>query len=182
MSSSQRKPFNPQLVAAIRPYMERKRTEALLAIYKAYDLASWSPEAFQAIRYILIERSQEVPEPAKKLCPACGASASGDARDCECGYDFTAPLRLEDEPKPFVAHCNLLQIQCDQEWELLDRTRVRDTRYCHKCDHRVYLCRTEDQFRKHARMGHCVAITVMNPVEPESQMRTAGMPRMPQPE
>ena len=182
MSLSPRKPFDPQLVAAIRPNMEEKTTAKLLAMYQAYDVSSWSPEAFQAIRYILIERGEEIPQPADKLCPACNVRAPGHALDCECGYDFTSPPTIKEEPKPFVAHCNLLQFKCDQEWESLDRTYDRDMRYCHKCDHRVYFCRTEDQFRKHARKGNCVAITVMNPTVPESEMRTAGIPLMPLPE
>ena len=182
MPSYPRKPFNPQLVATIRPNMESKSTPALRAIYREYDVSHWSPEAFQAIRYILIERGQEIPEPARKLCPACGVTALGQALDCECGYDFTKPLIIEEDPKPFVAHCNLLQFKCTQDWESLDKTYNRDTRYCRKCDERVYFCRTEGEFSHHARRDHCVAITVMNPVEPESEMRTAGIPRMPEPE
>lgn len=162
--------------------MESKSNDALLAIYKAYDVASWSAETFQAIRYILIERGLEIPEPARKLCPACSVSAPGHALDCECGYDFTEPSIIEDEPKPFVAHCNLLQFKCAQAWESLDTTYDRDMRYCRECDERVYFCRTADQFRRHARKGHCVAITVMNPNESETEMRTAGMPRMSEPE
>jgi hypothetical protein len=177
-----RQPFNPQLVAAIRPNMEAKKTETLLAIYQAYDVSRWSPEAFQAIRYILIERGEEIPQPADKLCPACAVRTPGHALECECGYDFTAPSIIEDEPKPFVAHCNLLQFRCNQEWESLDKTYDRDMRYCRKCDQRVYFCRTEEQFRLHARRGHCVALTLMNPVESESEMLTAGIPRIPDPE
>ncbi len=182
MPSFPRKPFNPQLVATIRPNMESKSTPALLAIYREYNVSYWSSEAFQAIRYILIERGQEIPEPARKPCPACGVTGLGQALDCECGYDFTKSLILEDKPKPFVAHCNILQFKCLQEWDSLDETNDRDMRYCRGCDERVYFCRTEDQFRRHARKGHCVAITVMNPTDSEFEMRTAGMPRMPEPE
>jgi hypothetical protein len=177
-----RKPFDPQLVARIRPHMEEENTERLLTIYKDYDVSGWSQEAFQAIRYILIERGQEIPQPDPKLCPACGVSSPGHALECECGYDFTVPLIIEDVPKPFVAHCNLLQFKCDQEWESLDVTNTGDIRYCRKCDHRVYLCRTEGQFRYHASMRNCVAITVMNPSKPKSEIRTAGIPRRPRPE
>ncbi len=177
-----RKSLNPQLVAAIRPNMESKSTRTLLAIYGKYDVSCLSPEAFQAIRYILIERGQEIPEPARKLCPACGVTALGHALDCECGYDFTQPLIIEEDPKPFVAHCNLLQFKCSQAWESLDKTHRRDMRHCRKCEEHVYFCRTEYEFRSHARRGHCVAITVTNPSDPESEMRTAGMPMMPEPE
>ncbi len=176
-----RKPLDPQLVARIRPHMEEEDTQSLLAIYQDYEVSRWSPEAFQAIRYILIERGQEIPQPSPKLCPACAVSAPGHALDCECGYDFTVPLIIEDAPKPFVAHCNLLQFKCDQEWESLDRTSDRYMRYCRKCDHRVYFCRTEDQFRNHASSGHCVAIAVTTPGDLKNEIRSLGVPRPPRP-
>jgi hypothetical protein len=167
MPLNPRRPFDPQLVAAIRPNMERKSTPELLAIYQEYDVSQWSMEAFQAIRYILIERGQEIPEPARKLCPACGVTAPGHALDCECGYDFTVPLVVEEEPQPFVAYCKYQQSKCTQDWESLDRTNNQDMKYCRECDERVYFCRTKDQFRRFTRAGNCVAIAIMNYSEPD---------------
>jgi hypothetical protein len=43
-------------VVQIRGVMERKNTEELLAIWDEHDEAGWTPEAFEAIRMVLVDR------------------------------------------------------------------------------------------------------------------------------
>lgn len=46
---------------------------------------------------------------------------------------------------------------CPQKWGELQETEDKTKRFCDKCEQTVYFCITDDETRKHARAGHCIA-------------------------
>ena len=49
---------------------------------------------------------------------------------------------------------------CPQRWELLQATKSAAVRHCESCQRNVHYCGTIDEARKHAELGHCVAVDV----------------------
>ena len=49
------------------------------------------------------------------------------------------------------------EFECPLQWELLATTDDPNVRRCVACNHDVYLCQTEAEFRDRARAGDCVA-------------------------
>jgi uncharacterized membrane protein YgcG len=56
-----------KLGAQIRENMETKSTEELLGIWKENDREQWSEEAFEAIKQLLLERGETLPDQKEKL-------------------------------------------------------------------------------------------------------------------
>ena len=57
-----------------------------------------------------------------------------------------------------IRNCGIrFTFRCPKKWEHLDLTRDPAVRHCSARDQRVYLCRTEEETRPHAKARHCVA-------------------------
>jgi hypothetical protein len=54
-------------VVQIRNNMEKKNTEELLRIWKENDREQWSDEAFEAIKQLLLDRGETLPDQNKIL-------------------------------------------------------------------------------------------------------------------
>jgi uncharacterized protein (TIGR02996 family) len=48
--------------------------------------------------------------------------------------------------------------RCPERWDRLGRTEDDAVRFCSTCRKHVHYCRSTDQVRHHARLGHCVAL------------------------
>jgi hypothetical protein len=56
------------------------------------------------------------------------------------------------------------EIRCDVPWHgmrVVDA--ARESRRCDRCERTVYLCRTVEEFERHARQAHCVALDESGP-------------------
>ncbi len=62
-----------------------------------------------------------------------------------------------------IIECHL-SFKCPRTWGQLQRTEAEGTRHCPKCNRDVHLALTEEDFRRHADGGHCVAVRVLHPV------------------
>jgi len=60
-------------------------------------------------------------------------------------------VRVQNCPDPF-------ELLCPKRWAELTRTERGGVRHCDQCDLNVHYCRTEEAGRRHARMGHCIAM------------------------
>ena len=56
--------------------------------------------------------------------------------------------------------------KCPKTWERLSPTDITSIRHCPECERDVHLALTEEDFRRHAEGGHCVAGRVMTPGTP----------------
>ncbi len=52
----------------------------------------------------------------------------------------------------------VFKFTCPKEWEGLKPTGDRFTRHCDECRKKVYYCDSVDLARRHAELGHCVAV------------------------
>ena len=59
------------------------------------------------------------------------------------------------------------RFKCPKVWHLLQPTQQEDVRHCPECDRDVHLALTEEDFRRHADEGHCVAVRVLQANVPE---------------
>ncbi len=76
----------------IRKKMESMETEQLLKIYVEKDRTSYSDEAFNIIREVLIERQIDLPPQKEyKYCPNCMIGNEINQVICKCGYNFAQP-------------------------------------------------------------------------------------------
>jgi uncharacterized protein (TIGR02996 family) len=69
--------------------------------------------------------------------------------NCRAGEKTVDDLRRES-PFYFV---------CDRRWEDLRATDSDQVRFCEACSEQVHFCSTQAKARKHARQGHCVALS-----------------------
>lgn len=53
--------------------------------------------------------------------------------------------------------------KCPKVWNRLQPTSEEGVRHCPACDRDVYLARTEEDFRRYADEGQCVAVRVLAP-------------------
>lgn len=53
--------------------------------------------------------------------------------------------------------------KCPKVWSRLQPTSVEGVRHCQECQREVHLALTEDDFKRHAEGGHCVAVRVVPP-------------------
>jgi hypothetical protein len=53
--------------------------------------------------------------------------------------------------------------KCPKTGDRLVSTGLVSVRHCPECDRDVHLVLTEDNFRRHAEAGHCVAVKVLRP-------------------
>lgn len=53
--------------------------------------------------------------------------------------------------------------KCPKTWERLSPTDIASIRHCSECDRNVHLALTEEDFRRHADRGRCVAVRVVTP-------------------
>ena len=51
--------------------------------------------------------------------------------------------------------------KCPKTWGQLTPTEAEGIRHCSECDRDVHLALTEEDFRRHADGGHCVAVRVL---------------------
>lgn len=59
--------------------------------------------------------------------------------------------------------------KCPKQWDRLLPTAVDGVRHCPECDRDVHLALTEEDFRRHADGGHCVAVRVLQPELDEAE-------------
>lgn len=73
---------------------------------------------------------------------------------------------MADEAHPWNdAHkisCEFV-FQCPRTWDRFTPTEQENIRHCSECDRDVHLVLTEEEFRRHAEGGHCVAVRVLQP-------------------
>jgi hypothetical protein len=50
--------------------------------------------------------------------------------------------------------------KCPKQWDRLQPTSLEGVRHCPECDRDVYLALSEEDFRRHADEGRCVAVRV----------------------
>ena len=53
--------------------------------------------------------------------------------------------------------------KCPRSWDRLAATERDDIRYCSACERDVHLALTQEDFRRHAEEGHCLAVRVVRP-------------------
>ena len=75
--------------------------------------------------------------------------------------------------------------QCPRTWEQFASTDHPNIRHCSSCDREVHLVTTEEDFRRHAGGGHCVAVRVLKGREDHAgsyvgQIRTPYGPNLEQ--
>lgn len=61
-------------------------------------------------------------------------------------------------------------LQCPRTWEQFTSTDHPNIRHCCSCDRAVHLVTTEEDFRRHADGGHCVAVRVLREREDNSRL------------
>lgn len=59
--------------------------------------------------------------------------------------------------------------KCPKQWDRLVSTATEGIRHCPECDRDVHLALTEEDFRRHADGGHCVAVRVLRPEPDEAE-------------
>ena len=75
-----------------------------------------------------------------------------------------------------IRNCGIrFTFRCPKKWEHLDITRDPAVRHCSACDQRVYLCRTEEETRLHAKARHCVAVPVEKKTEEITELICGGI-------
>ncbi len=62
-----------------------------------------------------------------------------------------------------VIECQF-RFTCPKVWDNLQPTQQEGIRHCPECNRDVHLALTEEDFRRHADGGHCVAVRVLHPV------------------
>jgi uncharacterized protein (TIGR02996 family) len=81
----------------------------------------------------------------------------------QVGSDFRKMVRRNDvlncgkgakEPR----HIRFTFI-CDKRWETLLPTENPNERHCNACNERVHHCQTVPEAERHARAGHCIAVS-----------------------
>ena len=64
-----------------------------------------------------------------------------------------------------IQNCGwVFKIQCPLQWEQLAETADPAVRTCGVCLQSVYRCETDDQVAVHAKLGHCVALYMPDPL------------------
>jgi hypothetical protein len=58
--------------------------------------------------------------------------------------------------------------KCPKQWDWLDPTAIEGIRHCSECDRDVHLALTQEDVRRHAEDGHCVAVRVFRNGEDKS--------------
>jgi hypothetical protein len=71
-------------------------------------------------------------------------------------------------------HCEFT-FKCPKFWDCLQPTPVEDIRHCPECDRDVHLARNEEQFRRHAGEGKCVAVKVLQAEGPREVMMVGNL-------
>lgn len=61
--------------------------------------------------------------------------------------------------------------QCSKTWECLSLTDNVDIRHCQACNRDVHLALTEEDFRRHAEGGYCVAVRVLQRNAPDENRK-----------
>ena len=56
------------------------------------------------------------------------------------------------------------RFKCPKVWDNLRPTQQEGIRHCPECNRDVHLALTEEDFRRHADEGQCVAVRVLHPV------------------
>lgn len=69
------------------------------------------------------------------------------------------PIQWNDEAR--IA-CQFA-FKCPKTWDRLTPTAHTYIRHCSACERDVHLAQTEEDFRRHAEGGHCVAVRVLRP-------------------
>jgi len=54
--------------------------------------------------------------------------------------------------------------KCPKMWDRLQSTGAEGVRHCSACDRDVHLALSEEDFRRHAEEGRCVAVRVLQSV------------------
>lgn len=107
-----------------------------------------------------------------RLSPRCNRF-SPSCRCCRWGRRMDGNFAMMDEHCQPVAWNNEARISCEfsfkcpKTWERLSPTDIASIRHCSECDRDVHLALTEEDFRRHANGGHCVAVRVLTPDAPE---------------
>jgi hypothetical protein len=57
-----------------------------------------------------------------------------------------------------IRNCTF-KFECPLKWENLEPISGK-IRFCNKCDRKVHLVQTEEEFRKRAARGECIAVEV----------------------
>ena len=83
--------------------------------------------------------------------------------------------------RPKVENCrDPFAYRCPEKWEHLRATDDPEVRVCDACRDRVHYCHTLTEARKHAGMGHCVAVSLgveryPNDLRPAEEYVTMGI-------
>ena len=76
--------------------------------------------------------------------------------------EHNRPLAWNDEARISCA----FSFKCPKTWDRLTPTANASIRHCSECDRDVHLALTEEDFRRHAEEGQCVAVRVQRPDTP----------------
>jgi hypothetical protein len=93
-------PVNEDRVQQIRRKLEERDTEDLITIWQKNDRDEWTPEAFVAIREILISRTGKIPEQTGRL-PTDQQTAANEeiSEEADTYYDKQNMLRIASYAK-----------------------------------------------------------------------------------
>lgn len=61
--------------------------------------------------------------------------------------------------------------QCPKTWECLSPTDNAGIRHCQECNRDVHLALSEEDFRRHAEGGYCVAVRVLQRNVPDENRK-----------
>ncbi len=67
------------------------------------------------------------------------------------------------------------RFKCPKVWDNLQPTHQDGIRHCPECDRDVHSALTEEEFRRHADEGQCVAVRVLQARGPEEDYKEVFM-------
>jgi hypothetical protein len=83
---------NPTLLRAVRERMAAQTTEQLLDLWVTNDRATWSPEAFEAVKQILAERGRTELPPQNDPAPVAGHFKPTHTADAQYWLGWLRPV------------------------------------------------------------------------------------------
>ena len=84
--------MHPTLVSIVRERMRSQTTEQLLDLWVTNDRASWSPEAFEAVKQLLAERGQTELPAQSDPAPLGRRWSASDHPDAAYGMSWLRPI------------------------------------------------------------------------------------------
>lgn len=60
-----------------------------------------------------------------------------------------------------IENCSF-ELECNKNWDELDKTPFRNVRYCTKCSNHVHRCKTNIEIQYAVGNGWCVAVDRVN--------------------